>query len=335
MAQGSLQIADEEFFTAPFKNRERIEDPLLAQEKDALVVDAPRKVPLDLRRTLPLAVLRVAHFAVASGVPLEKFGIVVAADAASGRVRVGRAITPTPKREQPEEPREGEGMTGEALVLDVREQVDLPWRPSQIQVSLIVRELISETMQVKLDYSPGAYRDEAVEAQRMKELQEAPLPKVYPAPAVARPGALPAYGRVEGAPPVPDEPGLFLAADRVVKLKADAPLAVKGSFRVKLPGHLFVDTARARAVPLEPKPKALVPVTLVITASKAPAPFVYEMVVPSWEADPKSGLAAGSFAIDLDKVGTLRTVPRTLFVYAFCGDQRFGPLPIGLAGEDQ
>jgi hypothetical protein len=334
MPQGSLHIADDEFFSAPFKHRDDVEDPLLAGQKDALIVDAPKKVVLEVRRALPLAVLRVAHFGLASGVPLDKFGIVVAADPATGRVRVGRAVDPSPKRQQKDEPAEGAGMVGEALLVDVRKQVDLPWRPAQVAVSLIVREQISEPMQVKLDHSPGEYRDEAVEVQRDRALLEGPLPPLHPAPSLVR-GELPLYGKVDGAPDVPEGPGLSLSAERVVKLHSNGPLALKGSFRVKLPGHLFADAARTQGIDLEPKPKALVPVTLVITASKAPVPLVYDMVVPSWDADARSGMAAGSFAIDLDKVGTLRTVPRTLFVYGFSGDQRFGPLPIGLAGEDE
>jgi hypothetical protein len=334
MPQGSLHVADDEFFSDPFKNRDDLEDPLLAEEKDALIVDAPGKVALDVRKVLPLAVLRVAHFGLASGVPLDKFGIVVAADAAMARVRVGRAVDPSPKRQRKDEPREGAGMVGEALLIDVRRQVDLPWRPAQVAVSLIVREQISEPMQVKLDHGPGAYRDEAVEALRAKELLEAPLPPLHPAPSLIR-RELPLYGKVEGAPDVPEGPGLSLSAERVVKLHSEGPLVLKGSFRVKVPKHLFADAARTKGMDLAPKPSAVVPVTLVITASKAPVPFVYDMVVPSWEADPKSGLAAGSFAVDLDRVGTLRTVPRTLFVYGFSGDQRFGPLPIGLAGEDE
>lgn len=332
MSQGQLGIADEEFFTAPFKNRDAIEDPLLAQQKDVLIVDAPKKVFIDTRSALPVAMIRVSHFALASGVRADEFGIVVAADALSGRVRVGRAVTPSEKREEPEEPREGEGMCSDLAVIDVREQTDLPWRPSALSVSLIIRDEISEAMKVALTRSPGVYVDKAIEEQREKEALKAPLPAVHPALREGKP--LPAYGKVDGAPEVPQEPGLTLAADRVVRLNSDAPLVLKGSFRVKVPKPLFVDAARAEPLP-EPKPAALVPVTLVITASVAPAPFVYNLMVPSWQADPETGLASGSFAVDLDRAGNLRASPRTFFVYGFAFDQRFGPLPIGMAGEEE
>ncbi|HEX4383088.1 MAG TPA: hypothetical protein VH083_09075 [Myxococcales bacterium] len=323
MPQGSLHIADDEFFSAPFKTRDSLETPLMMAEKDAVVADLPRKVPVDVRATLPLVFLRVAHTAVAVGVPLDKFGIVVAADAVTGQVRVGRAVTPPVKRVEESAPLADDGMSGEACLIDVRQQVDLPWRPAELSVSLILREQITEPLRVSLGYSPGAYRDEAVEAQKQKDLLAAPLPLIHPA------------GGTYGKDPAPEAVGLSLSAERVVKLHADGPLTVKGSFRVKIPKHLFVDAKRGEALQLDPKPAALVPITLVITASKAPVPFVYDLVVPSWEADPKTGIAAGSFAVDLDKVGTVRTVPRTLFIYAFAGDQRFGPLPIGMQGEEE
>jgi hypothetical protein len=329
MPQGILQLSDEDFFNAPFKTRDGIEDPLMAQEKDALIADAPRTVVVDVRKRLPLVVIRVAHFALAAGVRFDHFGIVVAAEPKSGKVRVGQAVTPPEKSVvNDEEPRQGEGMTGSAQIVDVRAQLDLPWRPSELLLSLIVREEISEPLHVKLVNSPGAYHDEAIETQRQKDLMAAPLPAVRPAPGKT----LPAYGKVDGAPAVPEEPGLLLSAERVMKLHSNGPLVLKGSFRVKLPKQLLVDAARAEPL-ADPKPAALVPITLVITASVAPVPFVYDLMVPSWSV--KDGVAAGSFAVDLDKVGTVRTVPRTLFIYGFTGDQRFGPLPIGMAGEEE
>ena len=86
MSQGSLQLGDEEFFTAPYKNRSQVERPLIMERKEAFVADAPKQVSLDLRQSLPMVVIRVASFARTVGVPFEKYGIVVAADAESGRV---------------------------------------------------------------------------------------------------------------------------------------------------------------------------------------------------------------------------------------------------------
>jgi hypothetical protein len=331
MAQGALQMADQAFWGKPLEERAQIESDLAAEEKDALVLDAPRKVAIDVRNSLPLVLVRVAHFALAAGVPIQKFGILVAADAEGGVVRAGRAIEPPDRRTREPEPGEGSGMAAEALLIDVRERLDLPWRRSQLAISLILREQISDEMRVALDLTPGAYRDEAVEKKRQKDLLDAPLPAISPAPSPTAP--VPAYRKVEGAPEIPDKPGLALASERVVKLHSAGPLVVKGAYRVKVPPHLFVSGDRAEAVKLDPKPAALVPITLVITATVAPAPYTLNLVVPSWDADPKTGIAAGTFAIDLDKVGPLRRQEKTLFVYGFAFDQRFGPLPIGLAEE--
>ena len=329
MSQGSFHISDAEFWGDPFKGRDDLEDPLFADEKDALLVDGPCKVTLDIRRTLPVAALRVSHFALATGVPFNKFAILVCSEIESGRVRVGRAVTPSAKREVPDQPSEGEGMTGEAHLLDLRKQLDLPWKPGHLAVSLILREQISDPLHVALELSPGAYRDLAVEEQREKDRLAAPPPELHPKPGAA----LPAWGKLDDAPEVPAAAGLVLSGPRVVKLHSREPLVVKGSFRVQLPRNCFVSGERAAGIPLDPKPAALVPITLVITGSKAPAPFRYDLVVPSWDADASTGIAAGQFAVDLDDAGNLRSTARTLFVYAFAGAARFGPLPIGLDEE--
>ena len=334
--QGSLQVSDDQFWGNPFAKRDDIDEALMAQKKEALVADAPHRVAVDVRSTLPVAVLRVCRATSVVGAPWSAFAIVVASDEETGRVRFNSADVPPVKSVAPAGPPRQvspTAMTSEGHRIELRERLDLPWRPAKLAVSVILREQISDQLQVALELTAGAYRDEAVEKFRQEELMKAPLPEIFPA--LKPGGAVPAYRKIEDAPAVPEEPGLVLAAaDRIVPLHAKKQLVVKGAYRVKVPPHLFVSGERANAVKLTPRPDALVPITLLITGSVSPAPYALSMVVPSWDADPKTGIAAGTFAVDIDQAGPLRNAAKTLFVYGFAFDQRFGPLPIALTGED-
>jgi hypothetical protein len=281
--QGSLRLADDEFFSAPFKHR----DELLAHRQEALLVDAPRSVSLEARTTLPLAVLQVASFAQANQMPFDRFALVVAADPETGRVRVGRAVTPSPKLEPPRPPPPGGqpagGVHSSAQVIDVRQQAGVPWRPARLILSLILAGQISPQLQVRLE-GPE------------KEPEGEPLPARTPAKADAA---------------APREPGLRLTAEPRARLHGEGPLTVRGSFKVKLPP----DATQA-------------PLTLLITGSVAPVPFVWDLSVPV--AHREASMASGGFTVNLDDAGTVRSIAQTLFVYGFCGDQRFGPLSIAL-----
>jgi hypothetical protein len=269
--------------------------------------------------------------------PSGKFTLVVGRDLETGRVRVATAAMPSEKREaEDDEPREADetAMTSEAIRIDLRARLDWPWRPTRLKAALILRELISDDMEIELDLTAGAYKDPAVEKHRLEEAAKAPLPDVAPALKPGKP--VPAYGKVEGAPEVPEKAGLLLSGPRVVKLHSAGPLTVLGSFRAVVPESLLVAGERGKKAAEQSggkDPGALVPVTLVITGSSQPAPMVFNLIVPSFEVDPKSRMAAGSFAVDLEAAGPLRKVERTLFVYGFAGAERFGPLPIALVGD--
>lgn len=337
MPQGVLKNSDEEFFTAPLQRRDDVEDPLLAAGKDVLAVDAPKQVAIDKRAGLPLVAIRAASFSTMIAAPFDEYAIAVACDLDTGDFRAGPAVPPPVKSVVPEPPRAATpgAMAGEARIIDLRERLELPWRPSHLAVSLILRESLSDLLDVRLDLAPGAYRDAEVEKHRRDERAAQPLPPIAPAPGKT----LPAYRQVDGAPAVPDAPGVVLSGPRLHLLRSDEPLVLKGSFRLPVLPHLLVQPG-ARAEPLRAQlkegelPSALVPVGLVVTGSEVPAPFVARLVLPAFgKLDGKAPVATGRFAINLDDVGNLRSAARTLFVYAFSGVFRFGPLPIALVEE--
>lgn len=298
MPQGILKLADEEFWSAPWKTRDAAED---AQgQKDALLVDAPGRVPLKERETLPLLALRIGKTADELAMPFEKFAIAVASDAASGRTYANLAVAPP--REQVEESGPVEvdesSRVSLAYAVDLRKRLQLPWRPSRLSVSLILREQISEPLEVEL----------AGDARPAGEEQLPPVTGVL---------------EPEGAPEVPAKPGLALAAPRVFDTRTAGPLKLTGAYR--LPAFARVKPDKKSK---EKLPAALVPITLVVTASRSPAPLVWTMTLPCDKLDGE--MAAGQFAVDLDDGGNIRLPDRTFFVYAFAGAHRFGPLPIAM-----
>jgi hypothetical protein len=336
MGQGIYKLEDSEFWSEPWRTRKEIERPIFASRKSALLFDAPKRVAVDVRKTLPVLVSRVGRTADERAASLRDFAILVASDLDSGRGFAAQAVEPPVRSYEKPEPGEVSptAMAAIAFGLDARQRLDLPWRKSRLSLSLIVREQLADALSVELGSSPGAFQDPEVEKHRLAEQMKAPFPAVHPRPSES----IPAYGRVEGAPQVPEEPGIVLAGERVVKASSKGPLILRGAFRLSVPAPLVVAPGeRARlleeSIGDRPLPAALVPLLLVVTASRDPVPFAWPLTVPSWDFDGKT--AAGQFAVDLDEGANLRSPDRTLFLYAFSGAQRFGPLPIALVGEDE
>lgn len=339
MPQGTFKLSDDEFFSSPWKNQDLVEAPFIGPRTEALLVDAPHKISLDVRKTAPILAIRLSRTANEISAPFRKFAIVVASDLDSGRNYANLAVEP-PSRSV-EEPEEREvsptAMTGGAYEIDLRERLNLPWRTSHLVVTLVLRDQLTDSLEVELGFSPGGYQDPEVEKHRLAERLRQPLPLVEPAPALER-GSLPAYGKVPGAPKIPDAAGLLLAAPRVLVASSESTVRLEGSFRLPVPPHLFVQPGERSSKLAQqfgdgPLPLALVPILLVITSSKYPAPLVLQLTVPAWEVD-DARMATGQFALDLDSVTNVRRAGRTFFAYAFSGAQRAGPLPIAVVSEE-
>jgi hypothetical protein len=132
-------------------------------------------------------------------------------------------------------------------------------------------------------------------------------------------GGLPRYAAVDGSPPPPSEPGVVLAAERVVVIREGAACVLYAAVRAR-PGE-------------EPRTRhtTIVPVTLVITGTETPGPTVIPMRVPSFERSTAGdgGLIA-RFAVDLLQLAPLAAAPQTYFVHAFTADGRSVPQPIAV-----
>src|SRR5262249_39651205 len=97
---------------------------------------------------------------------------------------------------------------------------------------------------------------------------------------------------------------------------------IEGSFRLPvLPQEVPTDASWKPSALKDPRPSAVVPVTLVVLGSDAVGPWVHRLSLavyrPLEQSDGPHPMATGHFMVDLFSLPGMATTPRTLFVYAF------------------
>ncbi|MCO5165342.1 MAG: hypothetical protein M9894_03115 [Planctomycetes bacterium] len=357
---GPLGLAEADLWGDPRAREDVVIDRLIDEGFLGVAVEAPARVTLGARATLPLVGVEAAPLSGAGGWAPVRLAAVACASALETReVRAALAVPPADAG-PPSFPPEGdlpalEGAQYEMFEVDLRERLRLPWRPGTWVVGLLVREQVTNRVTVTL--APGApgFVDPAVAAL----LSARPRPRypqpVWPRPAPGKP--LPAYAPRPDSPPVPEAPGIALAVERLVMDTDDAQVVVRGSFRLGVlerevvrPGdpadaallETLAEDARAEALrdglawqdPGDPEATAVVPITLVVTGAERPAPLVVRLQVPVRQPiDPTADApeAMGHFALDLLAVeGGERLRGQTSFIYALCGDVLAGPAAVAV-----
>jgi hypothetical protein len=209
-------------------------------------------------------------------------------------------------------------------VLDARERLNPPWRPSELLVTLTLRDKQSNRCRVKLSQPASTYDDPAVREYIERKRSEIPSPRPFPPPG----DPLPAYVVVDGSPPVPKQPGIAISGDRVVELKERASCIVHGSFLLPI--------AKADLVRPEEgeRQAAVVAIHLVVTGADHPAPFLQTLHVPVYGKVEPDQPAAGYFAFDLLSLFTPANRTETYFVYAFSREIMAGPQPFAFLARD-
>lgn len=329
----------DDFWSDPLKDRRTIQRGLMSRQQEVVWSEAPNEVPLSVRDTLPIVVLRTAKIANAAGAPFAGTAILTATDVQSGYTWAALAIEP-PQRHT-EEPESGnreplqEGMIGEAFVLDARHLLDLPWEPTKYMLTLILRDQPGPRLPVRMLGAEGSYKDPEVEKYKEQQRKKPDVPAVFPAPHPQ----FALYERRPDTPELPADLGIALAAPRVVPMKDAKECILRGAFRLNvLPKHVLPpadvpggEKLREQYAGKSPVPTAVVPITIVATGSAAAVPFVFRLLLPTFDpvTPGEGGVATGSFAIDLQQIHNVLAVEQTLFLYAFAGEQMAGPTPIG------
>lgn len=350
---GPLKLDDDEFWGEDFRRTTpEVKAELLTRDPaKALLIDAPETVPVDRRSSFPLLGYHMRSARDDRSVSLGRSGIVAALDLSTNALHVdmlldrGKTRAPDPE-ERPPAPAWLTHIN--MFQADLRETLKLPWQPGRYRVAVLLRELLSNQVEVELARESG-FDDPAVQAFLESERGRAatspqPVHPPHPAQGDERSEAerFPRYQGSEAAPPVPEAPGIVLQGERVQQLGASSCCMIRGSFRLPLlPRELVRPDPVTGAPPKvgDPAAQAVVPITVLATGSVTHGPFVFSLQIPAYDVEHgEQGMppqAAGQFELDLFQLTPpLPVRPQTYFLTAFNGRFAQGPLPMAFVSAD-
>ncbi len=347
---GALELDDADFWSEEIviSSREAVVNEILSRDDPrGVVLDAPTRADVGRYESLPVLGFYVRRMLDDQVMSFDRSAIAVAVDQQTNYARVqlafdrGKLLAPP---EYPPIPVMKSVSTVDMWNGDWRGATGLPWEPGRHRLALIVREFLSNQVEVELE-KKVAFDDPEVSKFVEEQREKRPVfpPKIYPAhplkaewgdEAPDTAGWLPKYLEVEGSPPIPDEPGIELSVERVRLVSESARCVLRGSFRLPvLEGEIVMtggpDVGDAVAT-------AVVPITLVVTASEAIGPFVFRLQLPSYDSVDLSDdpvLMSGQFTVDLISLGLPKSA-QTYFLTAFNGAHVSGPVPFAFVSED-
>lgn len=338
---GVLGLTDEEFWDASLVDQPALAERLFDAGFTGVALDAPGVVDVDARATLPMIGARVATYADLRRVSFRHRAMLVATRLESNVTLAALAESPDrlpPERPEPPRDRPVQRGTGAVFVWsDARERLGLPWRPGTYVLRLVLEEVASAPVRVRLVRAPS-HVDPQLEA-HLAARRLTPYPQhVSPPPEAGR--DLPSYRPSSDGPAPPAAPGVELAAPRVAVL--GRPCVVRGALRL-VPTR--GEVVRPRPPQTEPTPPgggwqevgddeatAVVRVTLLVVTEGRSVPATIELHVPCYEAipDPAApGEVTASFAVDLQRLAPFAG-PQTCFLYALSGEHAAGPARVAM-----
>lgn len=300
---------------------------------------APERVLSTGDGTLPLAGCRVLTLREAARQPpFEDMAVLVASHIETGKVYAARAFAQaTEASDAPPVPQDpGEGWTGSSFRIDVAARLGLRLEPGTYALWLIVRGEANGPVRVQVTKpAPPPIEDPEVvkfiaawRERNVAKPRGADPASVWPAEAVF--GNYPSYRAGAESPPIPDR-GIALWTKRIVALEPGARWVLAGSFRLAIPRrHVILKPVSGYAA------TAVLPLTLVVTASAAAGPFVRHLRVPSQSviaAGDAAPVVAGHFTLNLFSLPGMWRAPQTYFLYAVCGDAISEPATTALVSE--
>ena len=336
MSEHPLGLQDEEFWTDPFKNQGAVFDETVSELKSALIIDGPAVVELGRRDSIPVPVLYSASLKDALTLPLQKAAILTAVRLEDRDVLVGFAVDRS--RPRPSTPQgaalDEDTFVGDTVLTDLRARLGID-KPGTYLVTVLLRDRVSNRVRISVSPSSSTYVDVEVE-KVLRGLAPPPKP-ISPAPGAP----VPSYDQLPNSPPIPEQPGIALAAERVFLEQPGAQAIVAGSFRVKaLPRELSRrPEPGAEPTPGQRLPTAIVPLRLVVLTSDSAdyGPYLLSISAPSYDPVPEDASnpeVTGYFAVDLFSLAGLKPGPFTCFVYAFLGEWMAGPTAVGVVTRE-
>lgn len=328
MIEQRLGIEDAAFWSDPWRTRKTVQRAMMAGKTEAVLVDAPEKVSLDSRDTIPLAVVRVAPVGAPSN--FQRAAVVTAMSSYTGELSAALAFDAPAHTAPVGQAGVGgaqDAMLGEAHIVDLARRLRLPLIRGDYLVTMLAMDRIIGRRRIRVVESTS-YEDPAVELFLRHQLgARLDRPRVFPEPGSDPRSILPLYEAMDESPPLPPDLGIELALERVNLLPA-TECVVFGSYRLPVePRHV---TPATTLLTNPQAPTAIIPITVLLTGSVDAAPRLAKLHVPCrrplLEVDGQS-IASGHFAVDLGKLVRIGITPQTFFVYGFSGAIMTGPVP--------
>jgi hypothetical protein len=319
-------LADDDFWSAPFRTRDAVSDRLSGAGFTGLVIDAPARAVLDGRAGLPVVGLHRVSFRDEKTQRFTDRAVVAAVRLEDGQVWADLVEAPEPEDDSAPPPEEDEADPGEGFYtsnfrIDLCERLGVPRLPgSTFVVRVLLGPIASNAARIELARPRAAFVDPAVEeAAAALAAERRPAPVDPPAKE-----PLPSYVRGPLSPKLPDQgPALVLA--RPLRAPGGG-LVVRGAFRAPVRARDLVRPTEEGA-PLDvgdPAATAVVPVTLLLLGERFTGPYRLDLRVPLHEPVAAGAPGTGFFAVDVLAALGKRTRQR-YHLYAVCGDLLAGP----------
>lgn len=334
MTDINFGLADGEYWSDPQRTLMPVAQQLWAKGADTTAVGTPGRVVLEQRSTAPAVIYRGGSYRELWALSFLERAVVTAIEVERNQLYVGRLSHEEVEPQALDPEKAPAGSTTDSAVIDLREQLRLPWEPGRYLVTVLLREHHSNRSSTELAHVAGAFQDP--EAARFEAEARAQLHPSEIAPLPGRP--FPSYDRLDRSPPVPASPGIALSIERVVRRQDGARNILYGAFRLPVGAEEIVREPErvAGAVAADP-PSAVVRIHLVSTHSGGPRVGVVTLDVPTWDAAAGPGaMVTGHFAVDAFELGLASpTELQTTFFYAFARAVMAGPVPSALVADVQ
>lgn len=297
IASGLLDFTDAEFQAAPRLDVHEREVRLLDTDFTGIAINAQARIAVDAQELLPIAIASRHGGERDWDLPLLHNALLVATDLHTGKVAVVPALVPPkvlasrggyrPGRgDMPRpDPEELEGAGAQLSWTEVRERLDIPWRPGRWTFGLLYFDWLSNLVTVDL------VGGDAV------PIEAGAPPSARPRPAPVATG-LPTFRRQARTPAAPAE-GVAFELEGPAQ-GAPRQLMLHGAFTTRARAHTLVSGVTAADGGAESSVAALVPLTLLLVAANTLHPWRLDLAVPAYGPPVQAGeVIGGCFALDL------------------------------------
>jgi hypothetical protein len=312
-------LGGEDYWKNPWKDGPRLNREYVLDMRFGLYIDGPESVVLKTRKTLPVPFYYVATTRDDVRINLRALATITASRVEDRRVFLAPAYAPVDKVvDGPRLGGDSDDPISRQTVIDLFERLQIE-EPGTYEVNVLLRDQISNRIEIKV--VPPRIMVDDPEVQKFLEARR--TPRIIPPP----PAPSPELVAAPSPPPVPSDEGVVLSLERVTLIEEGAKALLQGSFRLTVRKDELVPPP-AEGLPDygNPRPSAVIPITLVALGSKSESPVVFRLNVPTFDRlGPDNMVATGTFAIDLFGSEDMTAEPQTHNFYAFAGAFFSGP----------